>query len=139
MLVAFLSIMKVFKKYIMPFLVLYLCFTLVISGAICWMTTKGWTPVTFSDYEFMLTFVLAVLISGLLGFVVMNHNKNIKAVYANVSKQPLLIVCVGEGLFATNALMANLFDGLVFGSLIVIFPLFLYVMKTMRDIKETLS
>ncbi len=131
--------MKIFKKYILRFLILYFCLTLVVSGAICWMTTKGWAPVKLSDYEFMLTFVSVVLISGLLGFVVMNCNKNIKAVYSNVSKHPLLVVCVGEGLFTANAFIADLFDGLVLGSLIVIFPLILYVMKTMREIKELLS
>lgn len=92
-----------------------------------------------SEIQFVMTFVISVLIAGLSGYIVMNHNKNIKAVYANLSKQPLLVVCVGEGLFSANALIADLFDGLVLGSLIVIFPLFLYVMKTMRDIKEIMS
>ena len=101
--------MKIFKKYILPFLILY----------------------TF------LPIILAV--AGLLGYAVMSLCKNIKAVYANISKQPLLVVCVGEGLFCANSMIANLFDGLVLGSLIVIFPLALYAIKTMRDIKEILS
>lgn len=103
------------------------------------MTTNGYAPMVLSEIQFVMTFVISVLIAGLLGYIVMNHNKNIKAVYANLSKQPLLVVCVGEGLFSANALIADLFDGLVLGSLIVIFPLFLYVMKTMRDIKEIMS
>lgn len=103
------------------------------------MTTNGYTPMVLSEIQFVMTFVISVLIAGLSGYIVMNHNKNIKAVYANLSKQPLLVVCVGEGLFSANALIADLFDGLVLGSLIVIFPLFLYVMKTMRDIKEIMS
>ncbi len=103
------------------------------------MTTNGYAPMVLSEIQFVMTFVISVLIAGLSGYIVMNHNKNIKAVYANLSKQPLLVVCVGEGLFSANALIADLFDGLVLGSLIVIFPLFLYVMKTMRDIKEIMS
>ncbi len=103
------------------------------------MTTNGYAPIVLSEFQFVMTFVISVFIAGLLGYIVMNHNKNIKAVYANLSKQPLLVVCVGEGLFTANALIADLFDGLVLGSLIVIFPLFLYAMKTMRDIKEVLS
>lgn len=103
------------------------------------MTTNGYAPMVLSEIQFVMTFVISVFIAGLSGYIVMNHNKNIKAVYANLSKQPLLVVCVGEGLFSANALIADLFDGLVLGSLIVIFPLFLYVMKTMRDIKEIMS
>lgn len=103
------------------------------------MTTNGYAPMVLSEIQFVMTFVISVLIAGLSGYIVMNHNKNIKAVYANLSKQPLLVVCVGEGLFSANALIADLFDGLVLGSLIVIFPLSLYVMKTMRDIKEIMS
>ena len=135
----FLFIMKVFKKYILPFLVLYTVLPMVEAGILCWMTVNGYAPMVLSELQFVMTFVCSTLIAGLLGYVVMNHNKNIKAVYTNLSKQPLLVVCVGEGLFTANALIADLFDGLVLGSLIVIFPLSLYVMKTMRDIKEMLS
>lgn len=131
--------MKVFKKYILPFLVLYIAFALVVAGAVCWMTLKRYAPIALSDFQFILIFVSASLFAGLLGFFVIRRNKNIKAVYANISKQPLLVVCVGEGLFTTNSLISSLLDGLVLGSIIVIFPLFLYVMKTMRDIKEVLS
>ena len=112
---------------------------MVEAGIVCWMTVNGYAPMILSELQFVLTFVFSTLIAGLLGYVVMNHNKNIKAVYTNLSKQPLLVVCVGEGLFTANALIADLFDGLVLGSLIVIFPMSLYVMKTMRDIKEVLS
>lgn len=103
------------------------------------MTTNGYAPIVLSEIQFVMTFVISVLIAGLLGYIVMNQNKNIKAVYANLSKQPLLVVCVGEGLFTANALIADLFDGLVLGSIIVIFPLILYVVKMMREIKETLT
>lgn len=130
--------MKIFRKYILPFLILYSVLPIVLAGIVFWMTTNGYAPMVLSEIQFVMTFVISVLIAGLLGYIVMNHNKNIKAVYANLSKQPLLVVCVGEGLFTANALMADLFDGLVLGSLIVIFPLLLYVMKTMRDIKEML-
>ncbi|MEE1062435.1 MAG: hypothetical protein UH071_02105 [Paludibacteraceae bacterium] len=131
--------MKIFRKYILPFLVLYTVLPIALAVTVCWMTTNGYTPMVLSEIQFVMTFVISVLIAGLSGYIVMNHNKNIKAVYANLSKQPLLVVCVGEGLFSANALIADLFDGLVLGSLIVIFPLFLYVMKTMRDIKEIMS
>ncbi|MBE6327944.1 MAG: hypothetical protein E7077_12980 [Bacteroidales bacterium] len=130
--------MKIFRKYILPFLILYSVLPIVLAGIVFWMTTNGYAPMVLSEIQFVMTFVISVLIAGLLGYIVMNHNKNIKAVYANLSKQSLLVVCVGEGLFTANALMADLFDGLVLGSLIVIFPLLLYVMKTMRDIKEML-
>lgn len=130
--------MKIFRKYILPFLILYSVLPIVLAGIVFWMTTNGYAPMVLSEIQFVMTFVISVLIAGLLGYIVMNHNKNIKAVYANLSKQSLLVVCVGEGLFTANALMADLFDGLVLGSLIVIFPLLLYVMKTMRDIKEIL-
>ena len=130
--------MKIFRKYILPFLILYSVLPIVLAGIVFWMTTNGYAPMVLSEIQFVMTFVISVLIAGLLGYIVMNHNKNIKAVYANLSKQSLLVVCVGEGLFSANALIADLFDGLVLGSLIVIFPLFLYVMKTMRDIKEML-
>lgn len=131
--------MKIFRKYILPFLVLYTVLPIVLAVTVFWMTTNGYAPIVLSEFQFVMTFVISVFIAGLLGYIVMNHNKNIKAVYANLSKQPLLVVCVGEGLFTANALIADLFDGLVLGSLIVIFPLFLYAMKTMRDIKEVLS
>ena len=131
--------MKIFRKYILPFLVLYTVLPIVLAVTVIWMTTNGYAPIVLSEFQFVMTFVISVFIAGLLGYIVMNHNKNIKAVYANLSKQPLLVVCVGEGLFTANALIADLFDGLVLGSLIVIFPLFLYAMKTMRDIKEVLS
>lgn len=131
--------MKIFRKYILPFLVLYTVLPIALAVTVCWMTTNGYAPMVLSEIQFVMTFVISVLIAGLSGYIVMNHNKNIKAVYANLSKQPLLVVCVGEGLFSANALIADLFDGLVLGSLIVIFPLFLYVMKTMRDIKEIMS
>lgn len=131
--------MKIFRKYILPFLVLYTVLPIVLAVTVFWMTTNGYAPIVLSEFQFVMTFVISVFIAGLLGYIVMNHNRNIKAVYANLSKQPLLVVCVGEGLFTANALIADLFDGLVLGSLIVIFPLFLYAMKTMRDIKEVLS
>lgn len=131
--------MKIFRKYILPFLVLYTVLPIVLAVTVFWMTTNGYAPIVLSEFQFVMTFVISVFIAGLLGYIVMNHNKNIKAVYANLSKQPLLVVCVGEGLFTANALIADLYDGLVLGSLIVIFPLFLYAMKTMRDIKEVLS
>lgn len=131
--------MKIFRKYILPFLVLYTVLPIVLAVTVFWMTTNGYAPIVLSEFQFVMTFVISVFIAGLLGYIVMNHNKNIKAVYGNLSKQPLLVVCVGEGLFTANALIADLFDGLVLGSLIVIFPLFLYAMKTMQDIKEVLS
>ena len=131
--------MKIFRKYILPFLVLYTVLPIVLAVTVCWMTTNGYAPIVLSEIQFVMTFVISVLIAGLLGYIVMNQNKNIKAVYANLSKQPLLVVCVGEGLFTANALIADLFDGLVLGSIIVIFPLILYVVKMMREIKETLT
>lgn len=131
--------MKIFRKYILPFLILYTVLPILLAGTVWWMTANGYAPVSMSDFQFILTFVCSASVAGVLGYIVMNHCKNIKAVYANVSQQPLLVVCVGEGLFSANALIANLFDGLVLGSLIVIFPLALYVVKTMRDIKEMLS
>ncbi len=131
--------MKVFKKYILPFLALYSILAIVVAGIVYGMTINGYAPLTLSDFQFLLTFLSSTLIAGVLGYLVMNSNKNIKAVYSNVSKQPLLVVCVGEGLFASNALIADLFDGVVLGALIVVFPLFLYVMKTMNDIKDALS
>lgn len=137
--VAKFDIMKVFKKYILPFLVLYLVFALVVAGVIFWMTTQGYAPMVLSEIQFVLVFFAVVLVAVSLGYLVMNRNKNIKAVYANVSKQPLLVVCVGEGLYGANALMTNLFDGLLLDSFIVVFPLLLYVMKTTRDINESLN
>lgn len=131
--------MKIFKKYILPFLILYTVLPVILAGVIVWMTANGYAPVTMSEFQFILTFVTSAVVAGLLGYILMNHCKNIKAVYSNLSLQPLLVVCVGEGLFSANALIATLFDGLVLGSLIVIFPLALYAMKTMRDIKEILS
>ena len=131
--------MKIFKKYILPFFILYTVLPIILAGVIVWMTANGYAPVAMSEFQFILTFVVSVAVAGLLGYAVMSLCKNIKAVYANISKQPLLVVCVGEGLFCANSLIANLFDGLVLGSLIVIFPLALYAIKTMRDIKEILS
>lgn len=131
--------MKIFKKYILPFLILYTVLPIAVAGIVCWMTANGYAPLAMSEFQFVLTFVASSAVAGLLGYAVMSCCKNIKAVYANISQQPLLVVCVGEGLFCANALIANLFDGLVLGSLIVIFPLALYVVKTMRDIREMLS
>lgn len=131
--------MKIFKKYILPFLILYVVLTMVVAGVVSWMTANGYAPLALSDSQFFVAFIASTLGAMVPGYIMMNHNKNVKAVYANVSKQPLMVVCVGVGLFTTNALIADLFDGLVIGSLIVIFPLILYYMKTMREIKETLS
>ena len=131
--------MKIFKKYILPFLILYTVLPIMLAGVVVCMTANGYAPVVMSELQFIFVFVISAVVAGLLGYVVMSLSKNIKAVYANISKQPLLAVCVGEGLFCANSLIANLFDGLVLGSLIVIFPLALYAIKTMRDIKEILS
>lgn len=131
--------MKFFKKYILPFLILYVAFALVIAGGIFCMSTRGMAPIVLSEIQFVLVFVMSTIVAGLLTWAVMSRNKNIKAIYANISKQPLLVVCVGEGLYTANALMANLFDGLVLGSFIVLFPLLLYVIKATRDINEMLS
>lgn len=131
--------MKIFKKYILPFLILYTVLPIILAVVVVCMTANGYTPMVMSELQFIFVFVISAVVAGLLGYVVMSLSKNIKAVYANISKQPLLVVCVGEGLFCANSLIANLFDGLVLGSMIVIFPLSLYVVKTMRDIKEILS
>lgn len=135
----FYDIMKVFKKYILPFLILYVLLTAVMAGCVYWMTTQGYAPMEMSEFQFVIVFLAVVLVAVSIGFIVMNRDKNVKAVYANVSKQPLLVVCVGEGLYGANSLMTNLFDGLLLDSFIVIFPLLLYVLKTTHDIKESLS
>lgn len=131
--------MKVFKKYILPFLILYVLLTAVMAGCVYWMTTQGYAPMEMSEFQFVIVFLAVVLVAVSIGFIVMNRDKNVKAVYTNVSKQPLLVVCVGEGLYGANSLMTNLFDGLLLDSFIVIFPLLLYVLKTTHDIKESLS
>lgn len=135
----FYDIMKVFKKYILPFLILYFLLTAVMAGCVYWMTTQGYAPMEMSEFQFVIVFLAVVLVAVSIGFIVMNRDKNVKAVYTNVSKQPLLVVCVGEGLYGANSLMTNLFDGLLLDSFIVIFPLLLYVLKTTHDIKESLS
>lgn len=131
--------MKIFKKYILPFLILYAVLAMIIAGVASWLNVKGYTPLALSEFQFVLTFLCTLLVTVVLSILLLNHNKNTKAIYANISKQPLLMVCVGEGLYCTNALIASLFDGVLLGSLIVIFPLVLYVWKTMRDIQESLS
>lgn len=131
--------MKVFKKYILPFLVLYSVLAIAVAGIVLLMTTNGYAPLALSDSQFLLIFLSSVLVAGVLGYLVMNRNKNISAVYANVSKLPLLMVCVGDGLFAANALITDLFDGLVLGALIVILLLALYAVKTTRDISIMLE
>lgn len=120
-------------------MILYTVLPIILAVVVVWMNANGYAPLAMSEFQFVLTFVASSAVAGLLGYAVMSCCKNIKAVYANISQQPLLVVCVGEGLFCANSLIANLFDGLVLGSLIVIFPLALYAIKTMRDIKETLS
>lgn len=140
MLVAFFDYyMKIFKKYIFPFLILYVVLTVVVAGTVLLLHMNGYAPIALSDFQFVLVFLCSLLVTVILTIFLLNHNKNIKAIYSNISKQPLLMVCVGEGLYCTNCLIASLFDGVLLGSLIVIFPLVLYVWKTMRDIKEVLS
>lgn len=140
MLVAFFDYnMKIFKKYIFPFLLFYVDLTAAIAVAVLFLHLNGYAPVALTDFQFVLVFLCSLLVTVVLTILLLNHDKNIKAVYSNISKQPLLMVCVGEGLYCTNSLIAPLFDGVLLGSLIVIFPLVLYVWKTMRDIKEVLS
>lgn len=128
-----------FRKYVLPFLILYVALAFVMAGLVYWLTIQGYAPMEMTELQFVLAFFAVVLVAVSFGYLVMNRDKNIKAIYANVSKQPLLVVCVGEGLYGVNALMANLFDGVFLDSFIVIFPLLLYVMKTTRDINESLS